>query len=375
MSEQIKLIRVDGNGNNNKYYNMTKNGDGTFTAVYGRVNTSVVTHTYPIDKWDLKLKEKLKKQYKDITEISTSATISGASIKEDDVDVSLFIKKMLSYTRELVERTYLSESATESQIAEAQNIINNITNYSNTKDIRNINKMLEELYIVIPRKMKKVKDMLLPNVDIIRHLQNEQDNIDALKANTNSTPNKSFLESIDTKMIKVNNHSNLEYIIKQIENKYKIKKIFEVQKDKDKKDFDNMIATKRNKKTRFLIHGTRPASVLHILKDKLRIKPSGNFQFSGKNYGDGNYFSEVVSKSMNYTGRENDKVLLIYEVHTGNPFIYDGWFKGNSFSLNYKNLNDRGFDSTYVKAGNGLLNSEIISYHENQARIANIIWI
>ena len=57
------------------------------------------------------------------------------------------------------------------------------------------------------------------------------------------------------------------------------------------------------------------------------------------------------------------------------PFIYDGWYKGNSFTLCYGELQKRGFDSTYVKAGNGLLNSEIIAYNEEQYRIKYIIWL
>jgi hypothetical protein len=107
----------------------------------------------------------------------------------------------------------------------------------------------------------------------------------------------------------------------------------------------------------------------------LKIRPSGAYQFSGKAYGEGNYFSEVCSKSLGYTGYDDDQVLLVYEVHTGNPFVYDGWYRGNSFSLTYNELQKRGYDSTYVKAGNGLLNSEIIAYKEDQPRIKYVIWL
>ena len=82
-----------------------------------------------------------------------------------------------------------------------------------------------------------------------------------------------------------------------------------------------------------------------------------------------------MQKSLNYTGGDSDKVILVYEVHTGNPFTYDGWFRGNSFNLNYKELSSRGYDSTYVKAGHGLMNSEIIAYKEEQCRIKYIIWL
>ena len=139
--------------------------------------------------------------------------------------------------------------------------------------------------------------------------------------------------------------------------------------------FESWMKKQKNKSTRILIHGTRCTSVIPILEIGLKIRPTGNFQFSGKAYGDGNYFSEHMHKSLNYTGYDADKVILVYEVHTGNPFTYDGWFRGNSFPLNYKELSKRGYDSTYVKAGNGLMNSEIIAYNEEQARIKFIIWL
>jgi poly [ADP-ribose] polymerase len=154
-----------------------------------------------------------------------------------------------------------------------------------------------------------------------------------------------------------------------------VEAIFELSKPEENQIFDGWVNKQSNKQTRTLIHGTRCSSVLSILKQGLKIRPSGNFQFSGKVYGNGNYFSEVVQKSLGYTGYDNDKILLVYEVHTGNPFVYDGWYRGNSFDLNYKELQKRGFDSTYVKAGNGLLNSEIIAYNEEQCRVKYIIWL
>jgi len=109
------------------------------------------------------------------------------------------------------------------------------------------------------------------------------------------------------------------------------------------------------------------------MEQGLKIRPSGNFTYSGKVYGNGNYFSEVATKSLNYTGSDSDKVLLIYEVITGKPFVYNGWYKGNSFELTYEELKKRGFDSTYVTAGNGLLNSEIIVYKENMQKLRYIL--
>ena len=89
-------------------------------------------------------------------------------------------------------------------------------------------------------------------------------------------------------------------------------------------------------------------------------------------------FEEIKGKHIGlpgYTGGTRDRILLVYEVHVGNPFVYEGWFVKDkiSFELNEKNLRNRNFDSTYVKAGNGLLNSEIIAYREEQCSPKYII--
>lgn len=67
--------------------------------------------------------------------------------------------------------------------------------------------------------------------------------------------------------------------------------------------------------------------------------------------------------------------FFLQEVHMGNPFIYDGWFRGNSFPLKYDELKKRGFDSTYVKAGNGLRNSEYIVYKSEQTHTQYLVWM
>ena len=64
----IELIMVTGN-NNNKFYKMHDRGDGTFDATFGRVGASGQTTSYPISKWDQKYNEKIRKGYRDVTEL------------------------------------------------------------------------------------------------------------------------------------------------------------------------------------------------------------------------------------------------------------------------------------------------------------------
>ena len=50
--QDVHLIMVNGDANNNKFYDMHDNGNGTFTVTYGRVGNTGVTQEYPISKWN-----------------------------------------------------------------------------------------------------------------------------------------------------------------------------------------------------------------------------------------------------------------------------------------------------------------------------------
>jgi len=377
--------------NNNKFYEMVYDGkSSTFQATYGRIEKTSKTISKPYHDWDSVYDEKINKGYTDVTK-HTSTTISDVvdPIIEDITDkkVNDFITLMKRYTDKLVSTTYSvkSTSVTQSQLDEAQKIINELTKLDKSKDENKINQLLVSLYVIIPRQMSKVQNFILPVLDFDKAMIQEQDNLDAMASQVNMNVVKDFnigktdkkqsiLTQLGIDMKSCTPPKEMDYLIKQLTSN-KVRDIFEVKKSHEDKVFEKWLETQDNKSTRTLIHGTRCTSVIPILEQGLKIRPVGNFQYSGKAYGDGNYFSEVVQKSLGYTGYDNDRILLVYEVHTGNPFIYEGWYRGNSFSLTYSELNKRGYHSTHVKAGNGLLNSEIIVYREEQCRIKNIIWL
>lgn len=381
--------------NNNKWYEMSWDGRSpSFSVKYGRVESSEQTTSYPISKWNSKYNEKVNKGYKDVTELLSVEVTEDKKVdtvlgKIDDSKVEEFLSLMKRYTDNLVSKTYSvkSENVTEKQVDEAQKLIDEIS-LTDRRKITEINKKLIELYMVIPRYMGNVRDHILPSIDLDRTLIQEQDNLDAMssqvKMNRKSVKQvkedkkqaKTLLDVLGLKMKECHSNADVKYLTDQIaKSGAKLHAIFKVDKLAENESFTKWMKKQENKNTKILIHGTRCTSVVPILKTNLQIRPSGNYQFSGKAYGDGNYFSEVVQKSLGYTGYDKDIVLLVYEVHTGKPYVYDGWYKGNSFPLNYKELKKRGYDSTHVNAGNGLLNSEIIAYNEDQNRIKYILWL
>lgn len=401
----IKLVMVTGE-NNNKFYEMVFNGGNTFTAKWGRIELTEKSKQYPIDDWDKIYREKTKKGYKDVTEMvavdvaeEKKAPDKYAVIK--NTHVKNFIELMRKYTDDLVKKTYSvrADKVSRKQVDEAQSILDELVKMEQ-KDETKVNTKLIELYGVIPRFMRNVRDHILPNLDLTKALIQEQDNLDAmssqvaslekekakaaraaLKSGKNATTEvvlQTYVQAMGLDMVEATDEGkkNFQDILDQLtKGKNKIVGMFEINKPAEDERFDGWIKNQKNNQTRYLIHGTRCTSVIPILREGLKIRPSGNFQFSGKAYGEGNYFSEITTKSLGYTGYDEDQILLVYEVHTGNPFTYEGWYRGNKFALNYAELSKRGYDSTYVKAGNGLRNSEIIAYREEQARIKYLIHV
>lgn len=395
-AKYVKLIMTTEN-NNNKFYIMSYDGkEDVFNVEYGRVESTSVKDCFHISSWDKKYNEKIKKGYKDVTftvttKVEIVETKEKLTIDSGNKNADAFLLAMKNYTDGLVKSTYSvkASSVTQEQVNTAQKHIDELNKLlsSKTRNVTLINTELLNLYTIIPRYMGKVQNYLLPAIDINKVIDNEQDNLDAMASQVkqlskSKTKSKSkvkehnLLDTLGISIKESKDNKDIEYLLKQVTTSGKsVKSIFEVEKPEEDKIFKEWLKTQKNKSTRTLIHGTRCSSVIPIIETGLKIRPKGNFQFSGKVYGDGNYFSETVIKSLGYTGYDKDKVLLVYEVHTGEPFKYSGWFRGNSFTLNYKELSSRGFDSTFVEAGNGLLNSEIIVYKEEQCRLKKIIWL
>lgn len=63
----------------------------------------------------------------------------------------------------------------------------------------------------------------------------------------------------------------------------------------------------------------------------------------------------------------------------GNPYTYSGWYRDGKdigrHQMNYDYLKSKGYDSLYVKPGDGLLNSEYIVYNKEQSITDYLIWL
>ena len=379
MSEIVNLIYIDGKGvNSNKYYNMFEKGNGTFDVEYGRVGSTKVTHNYPMSKWNSTKKSKIKKGYTDVSNLRQVTT----TIKKDTGTSAFnsFYDTFSKYTGTAVSSNYLVDNCTPAQLAEAQDILNNIIKLTS---VDAINDNLINLYKVIPRAMGDVRANLVTKPsDLNARVIREQDALDAMDS-SNVIHEEDVYGSLgvvfedataqEVKMLQdLINPSNNGYRSARIHKCYKVTHSYTQNK------FDKWLSQQENKSTELLFHGTRNANVFSILKSGLLVRPSNAVAFAGSAYGDGVYHSAHTAKSLGYTGYERDKLFFIQKVHMGNPYKYEGYYRNNKdisrSQMNYKGLNKLGYDSLFVSPGDGLLNSEYIVYNSEQTTTNYLVW-
>lgn len=400
----VKLLFVSEN-NNNKYYNMTKSdGAVTFSVEYGRVGATCQKETYPLSKWHTKYNEKIKKGYKDITEISTVIqSNSPVKISEEQI-IEQVILQLQKFANTNVSNTYLisASQVTKQQLEFAQKHVDQLskifTKYfgKSSWDITYFNNELLKLYTVIPRKMKKVQDHLIKpdstKENLLSLITNEQDNLDSLssqvisnttQANNTEVVSSTLLETLGLEMTA--NVSDKEIkMIKELLNESvgKFSRAFRVTNKETQKVFDEHMKTVKDKTTKLYWHGSRNQNFWFILQQGLKIRPSGAV-YSGSMYGDGIYFANKAQKSIGYTslsgsywagGNANVAYLAIFEMHQGKAkdIHRHGSF---CYSLNYAEIQKEGFDSVFAHKGADLRNDEIIIYNPAQCTIKYLVEI
>ena len=201
MSKEIRLIFVS-HDNHNKYYTMKEDpGGDTFASTWGRVDVTSDSKVYPMSKWDSTYRAKIRKGYVDQTELFIEEEVVDEGtpviiIQHPVVEVNTFVNKLQGFANSSIRSNYTvsSEKVTQRQIDKAQEILNSIqtkipsaSTYGGYVDVESVNKLFLELYSVIPRRMGKVYDYLLEELntdDGIRSANNrlatEQSNIDVM---------------------------------------------------------------------------------------------------------------------------------------------------------------------------------------------------
>lgn len=412
------LILVDPNNNgvdSNKFYKMAGNGDNTFTAEYGRVGATPQTKTYPMSKWNSTLSSKLKKGYVDrsdlMQEVIADSKVEDKSNGVDEfglvqnLSVREIVKRLWDYANKTIQSAYSvrAEAVTQAMIDAAQEKIDYIAaNYKNWS-IEEFNKNLNELFIIVPRKMKRVSDCLVSDSsEYDKKLSEEQSLLDTMAgqvykpkakiADTDSEIKAS--ESILQKMGITMEEATKEDIAKikkaMGDSAGKFYKAWRVTNLETEERYQKFTSENNIGNVKLFCHGSRNQNWFNILKMGLKIRPAGVIT-TGLMFGKGVYFSNSekyhggVAKSIGYTSLggywtrdyQNYGFIAFFDVAIGDSV--DAYsFDSKYYSYNLERLkkdNPKAW-SLWAHGNTSMLrNDEIIVYDDRQMTIRYLVEI
>ena len=397
------LVMVTAGANNNKYYDMKPNGD-SWIAEYGRVGSSPQIRSYPLSEWDKKYKEKIRKGYKDQTDLvqdlitvqKVSQTMNPEYKPIENTNIANIVDRLQRMAKKVISENYTvsSNKVTHAMIDEAQDIINGLLSITNVQDF---NDSLVKLFTTIPRKMGSVGSYLAKDdKDFIKIIDREQNLLDVMKGQVVEKQtldetvldesaqiyDKTILESLglvfeecdkdDIATIKV----ALGSCVDKFRNAWKVTNI------KTQERFDNFVADNNIHDVRLLFHGSRNENWWSIIQSGLVLRPT-NAVITGKMFGYGIYYAPKAKKSLGYTsingsywarGSSNSGFMALMSVAYGKPFdVYS--HDSKYYEFNYDRLQKYcpGANCLHAHAGNMLYNDEIIVYKEEQSTIKYLV--
>lgn len=174
--------------NNNKYFNMYEQGNGTYMVIRGRVDvTSIVEGPYSMSKWDDHYRDKTRankkpKPYTDHTQLFSEAVKPTTGKKTERSSnfhskrtamVIDFVKQLQKYANASVAENYTVSAAnvTKKQVDLAQSTLNEISDMiKKGAEMGTLNNKLMEFFQIIPRRMSNVWDHLFVTDDMQKHV-------------------------------------------------------------------------------------------------------------------------------------------------------------------------------------------------------------
>jgi poly [ADP-ribose] polymerase len=352
-------------------------------------------------RWDSTLRSKLKKGYVDQSRLVAKTIVKEKKKKEyldiPNTVIASIVSRLQSMARQAIADNYTisSNKVTQVMIDEAQLTLNNLID---ADTIELFNEILVELFKIIPRKMKKVKDNLAKDIsDFGNIIQKEQDLLDVMKGQVST---ESIIKEDDedtTEEEPISNQTILDVMGLQFEEitqeeKELIKKNLGSIKDKfyqawkiinvkTQEKYDIYIKDNKIKNTKLLWHGSRNENWWNIINTGLVLRPSA--VVTGKMFGYGIYFAPKAQKSLGYTslhgsywagGNSNSAFMSLYDVAYGKPYNVHS-FDSKYQNFNYEQLqkNCVGANCLHAHEGNMLRNDEIIVYKEDQITIKYLV--
>lgn len=391
---QKYLTYVNPQKNNNKYFKMIPNGDGTWTAKFGRIGSEIEnSRIFPMELWDKKYHEKLGNGYSDQSALHHSDAVNvqvSSRFREIKNDcIRKLVNDLMDDARSCINENYTIHAmeVTEDMMQAAREMIMKLTQYT---DCETFNGALLELWKVLPRKMQKVSDYTAKSEnDFGIIIKREEDLLNVMEA----------IVKHDTPLYFDSQMSILEHMGLEIEEgtagqtamvmgylseslKKKVIKVYKVVNTKTQKRFNDFVTSnKEGIMTKFLWHGSPNSNWLSILEKGMHVNvPSTH----GRMFGSGIYFSPSAKKSWNYTSASNaiytsekkSKVYMgLFTTVYGNAYhAYDRYEFYSSYGLKDFLQNHPGCHCVHAHGKTEMLrNDEIIFYRDDQVTIAYLV--
>lgn len=420
MATREMLIYVDTNGNNNKFYELTELPDGV-SVRYGRVGSEGTTRVYRgYSAYETKKREKLRKGYVPFAgDPQPAAAVNRGADAQASVIKGLFAKEtpaamalaesLVSNNRHSIAlgtggKITVSDSGavttalgpvTRAQLVEAAALLDGIDRKlppASAVPSRDISAYLT----LIPQRIANLRDT---DKWLTREWVREQrDLLDALRTAVTLNAPASANDDVEPmqsrhKLVEVAKGSK---VFKDIEKRfrdsmnsihaaasYKSVRVWAVT-DENAPEWDKLMEDRKWHRT--LWHGTTAGNVLSILRTGLICPPSSDARYatSGRMFGDGVYFSDQSTKSLNYavgawnrnTGTGNP-MMFLSDVAMGREYRTTASDTASSAvraARTGKDHKGRPHTSLFVRAGTcGVRNNEMIVWDSPAIKITYLV--
>lgn len=406
------LVKIEPGANNNKWYKVEPHGD-SWTASWGRVGNEGQSKEYPRSQYEKKLTEKIRKGYKDQTELVKDLIVESEGEGKEkgtgsilDVDVRKIVERLMAYAKAKVAESYkvTANQTTQAQCDEAQRLLNELAENSGRMSLAQFNQKLVEIFTVIPRRMQHVQDYLADEDDrkhgYERIMQREQDTLDSMKSLIVKPGAKKDVKEADEdaapagtdflgdKGLEISQCTDEE--IENIKNHLgrtlspKFKKAWRVTNVKTQKAYDDFCKANKIGKAgqKLYWHGSRNENWWSILQTGLVLRPT-NAVITGKMFGYGLYMANKAMKSYGYTsgrgscwarGNSNTAILAVMQCAEGKAY-HTKHHSSEYYSYDWKKLQAAhpGCHSLFAEGGADLRNDEIIVYKQEQVTIKYLV--
>jgi poly [ADP-ribose] polymerase len=408
---EARYVLTNLDNNNNKFWNIRLFTDGSCETHWGRVGEEGQRKQFPNvgeSYFESKCREKSGKGYRPQKTLANTAGDAGKALagehlakvaREQIATNSPETLKLVEYLAQVNVHQILTATTlcydeskgtfstplgivTSEGITEARTLLTEIGTLVSTNNYANRHfiSLLNDYLMLIPQNIGRAKPdpkTLFPGLDAVQQQNSILDSLEVSLQNVLSDAEGSTKEAIPPPKLFAARLDIVEDTreIERIRKKYRstlqrmhachhleVKRVFRVQIEAMEEAFERDGKIIGN--VQELWHGTRASNLLSILKSGFVIPKANAAHCTGRMFGNGAYFSDQSTKSLNYAygywqGKADDNCFMfLCDIAMGRSYTPNSW---------QEKLPHPDYDSTFAMAGkSGVANNEMIVYRTSQ---------